>query len=88
MIAEKKALKKQQALLKATPTSYVATIPAIPILLPSTLYEFGNRTLRTFIATTLGNSTKPLSLELPKPLSPKYTFGTTAYVNIADIEKA
>lgn len=87
MIAEKKALKKQQALLKAIPTSYVATIPAIPILLPSTLYKFGNGTLRTFIATTLGNLTKSLSLELPKLLSPKYTFRTTVYINIADIEK-
>lgn len=87
IITEKKALKKQQALLKAIPTSYIATIPAIPTLLPSTLYEFGNGTLRTFIATTLGNSTKLLSLELPKLLSPKYTFRTTVYVNIADIEK-
>lgn len=80
MIVEKKALKKQQALLKAVLTSYVATIPAIPILLPSTLYEFGNRTLRTFIATTFDDP--------PKLLLPKYTFGATAYANIADIEKA
>lgn len=80
IIAEKKALKKQQALLKAVPTTYIATTPTVLALPPSVLYNFGNRVLRTFIAATIHNSTKP-------PLA-KYDFGATVYANIADIEKA
>lgn len=42
ILADKKALKKQQALLNAAPTAYVAIATPLP-LLPSIPYEFGNR---------------------------------------------
>lgn len=42
ILADKKALKKQQALLNAAPTAYVAIATPLP-LLPSISYEFGNR---------------------------------------------
>lgn len=80
IIVEKKALKKQQALLKAVLTIYIATTPTVLALPLSVLYNFGNRAPRTFIAATIYNSTKP-------PLA-KYDFGATVYANIADIKKA
>lgn len=73
MLAEKKALKKQQALLKATPSAFVATATTTtPPLPPSALYKFGYRA-RTFIAVVL----------LP---SSNYTFDKEAYTNIAEID--
>lgn len=77
MIAKKKAAKKQQALLKATPTAFVATASTIPTLtlLLSATYKFGDGASRMFIAIVL-------------PLSTVYTFGKTVYTNMADIDKA
>lgn len=74
MLADKKALKKQQVLLNAAPTAYVAIATPLP-LLPSVPYEFGNRQLRTFIATTI-------------LLSLLYNFGDTVYTNIANVDYA
>lgn len=78
IITKKKALKKQQALLKAilsifvaiTATTTIAT--ATPPLPPSTLYKFSNRA-RMFIATLL------LLLLV-------YIFNKGIYANIAEIE--
>lgn len=77
IIAKKKAVKKQQALLKATPTAFVATASTIPTLtlLLSATYKFRDRASRIFIAIVL-------------PLSIVYTFSKTVYTNIADINKA
>lgn len=77
MIAEKKAAKKQQALLKATPTAFVATASTTPTLTlpPSAIYKFGDGASRIFMATVL-------------PLSTVYTFGETVYANMADIDEA
>lgn len=73
MLVEKKALKKQQALLKATLSAFVAIVTTtIPPLPPSALYKFGYRA-RTFIAVVL----------LP---SSNYTFNKEAYTNIAEID--
>lgn len=73
MLVEKKALKKQQALLKATLSTFVAiattTTPPLP---PSALYKFGYRA-RTFIVVVL----------LPSSI---YTFDKEAYTNIAEID--
>lgn len=73
ILVEKKALKKQQALLKATPSAFVAIVTTtIPPLPPSALYKFSYRA-RTFIAVVL----------LPSSI---YTFDKEAYANIAEID--
>lgn len=75
----KKALKKQQALLKETPKLYVANTTTTPSLLLSVQYDF-TTSARLLIATT------HLSQITPKPvgllLSNKYTFGEIVYVYI------
>lgn len=76
ILTKKKALKKQQVLLKAILSTFVATIAIAttiaPPLPPSVLYKFGNRT-RMFIATIL-------------PLSLVYTFNEGIHTNIAEID--
>lgn len=76
MLADKKELKKQQALLKSAPKTFVANTTTTP-LPPSAQYDFTTGA-RMLMATTISPTRRQASL----PPSAEYTFGANVHAHV------